>query len=406
MVTGVGVIAPNALGKEAFNQAIQDGKNGLGLLQKFDTSEHSCHIGGEIAEFDTTPYFSRKEGRRMDRFTQFAVVTAKMAMEDSGLDLDQENRERIGVIIGTGIGGISTFEAQHSKLLDRGPGKVSPFLVPMMIGDMAAGMVSITFNAKGPNMDITTACASGTHSIGESFRKIKYGEADIMVAGGAEAPITPLTLAGFSTMKALSFRNDDPEHASRPFDLNRDGFVMSEGAGMLILEDFEHARARGAHIYAEVIGYGGTADAHHMTAPSPGGEGAGRSMALALKEAGVNPSDVDYINAHGTSTPLNDKLETLAIKSVFGDAARQVKISSTKSMVGHMLGAAGPLESVACMLMMEGGFVHPTINYQTPDPECDLYYVPNTAIEHQITIVLKNSFGFGGHNASLVFRKI
>ncbi len=406
VVTGIGVIAPNGIGKDAFYQAIREGKSGIGPVTAFDASEHSARICGAIDEFDMTPYISRKEARRMDRFTQFAVIAADMAVQDAGLDMEREKSDRVGVIIGTGIGGISTFETQHKKLLDRGPSKVSPFLVPMMIGDMAAGMVSIKFKAKGPNMDITTACASGTHSIGEAFHKIRAGIADVFLAGGSEAPITPLTLAGFSTMKALSFRNDDPMRASRPFDLERDGFVMSEGAAILVVEEYEHAKKRGAHIYAEIIGYGATADAHHMTAPAPDANGMARAMNMALTESGIDTGELDYINAHGTSTPLNDKLETMAIKNVLGDVARKVKISSTKSMVGHVLGAAGSVESVAAMLMMKHGFIHPTINYENPDPECDLDYVPNTAIEYPVKVVLKNSFGFGGHNASLVYRKV
>ncbi len=406
VITGIGVVAPNALGKDEFCQAIREGRSGIGPITLFDVSEFASRIGGQVKEFDTTPYLSKKEARRMDRFTLFGVIAADMAVEDSGLDMEQENRDRIGVIIGSGIGGIGTFEAQHDVLKTRGPGRVSPFMVPMMIGDMAAGQVSIRFNARGPNLDITTACASGTHSIGEAFHKIRHGQADVFIAGGAEACISPLGLAGFSSMKALSFRNDDPLHASRPFDRERDGFVIAEGAGILIVEEYEHAKRRGAHIYAEVVGYGATADAHHMTAPAPGGEGAARSMAMALDDAGIAPDEVDYINAHGTSTPLNDKLETMAIKTVLGAAAHKVKISSTKSMTGHLLGAAGPVESAGCMLMMEQGFIHPTINYEHPDPECDLDYVPNTAIEYPVKVVLKNSFGFGGHNASLVFRKI
>lgn len=406
VITGIGVVAPNALGKDEFCQAIREGRSGIGPITLFDVSEFASRIGGQVKEFDTTPFLSKKEARRMDRFTLFGVIASDLAVKDSGLDMEQENGDRIGVIIGSGIGGIGTFETQHDVLKTRGPSRVSPFMVPMMIGDMAAGQVSIRFNARGPNLDITTACASGTHSIGEAFHKIRHGQADVFIAGGAEACISPLGLAGFSSMKALSFRNDDPLHASRPFDRERDGFVIAEGAGILIVEEYERAKRRGAHIYAEVVGYGATADAHHMTAPAPGGEGAARSMAMALADAGIAPDEVDYINAHGTSTPLNDKLETMAIKTVLGAAANKVKISSTKSMTGHLLGAAGPVESAGCMLMMEQGFIHPTINYEHPDPECDLDYVPNTAIEHPVKVVLKNSFGFGGHNASLVFKKI
>ncbi|MDI6814352.1 MAG: beta-ketoacyl-ACP synthase II, partial [Desulfitobacteriaceae bacterium] len=343
--------------------------------------------------------------KRMDRFTQFAVAASILAVQDSGLCINDENADRVGVLIGSGIGGTSTWEDQHKTLIEKGPRRVSPFFVPMLISDMASGMTSIILGAKGPNLTIVTACATATHAIGEAAKIIQRGDADVMIAGGSEAAITPLAVAGFCAARAFSTRNDEPERASRPFDLNRDGFVMGEGAGVLILESLEHALARGAKILCEITGFGMSGDAFHITAPAPEGEGAARSMAAAIKDAGIKPDDVDYINAHGTSTLDNDKTETMAIKRVFGDYAYKVAISSTKSMVGHLLGAAGAVEAIACICAIRDGIVPPTINYETPDPECDLDYVPNEPRKMPVKIAMSNSFGFGGHNATLILKK-
>lgn len=389
-----------------FWESLKAGRNGVGLITRFDTSRYSARIAGEVKNFDPAAYIDRKEVRRMDRFTHYAMAAYKQALADSGLKVEGEAADRVGVIIASGIGGTETWEDQHRKLMEHGPDKVSPFFVPMMISDIAAGRISMDCGAKGINFATVSACASASHAIGEGYCSIVLGESDAVICGGAEAPITPLALAGFCALRALSTRNDQPEKASRPFDKDRDGFVMAEGAGIVILEEMEHARARGARIYAELAGYGATADAHHITAPAPGGEGAARAMRRALATAGLKPEEVDYINAHGTSTDLNDKYETAAIKSVFGDRAGKVAISSTKSMTGHLLGAAGGIELVATVLCMANSLIHPTANYETPDPECDLDYVPNRPRQANIRAALSNSFGFGGHNACLAVRKL
>ncbi|MBP6962796.1 MAG: beta-ketoacyl-ACP synthase II [Armatimonadetes bacterium] len=404
-VTGMGAITPIGHGHEAFWKALLGGVSGAGPITHFDASEYTTRIAAEVNDFDPEQYMERKEARRMDRFVQFSVAATRLAIEDSRLDLESTDLDRVGVLIGSGIGGTNTWEEQHRTLLERGPGRVSPFFVPMLISDMASGQISIIYGAKGPNFAVVTACATATHAIGEAAEIIRRGAADVMIAGGSEAAIAPLSVAGFCSMKALSTRNDDPARASRPFDLNRDGFVMGEGAGTLILEALDHARARGASIYGELIGYGMSGDAFHITAPAPEGEGAARSMAAAISNAGLKPADIDYINAHGTSTDANDKLETAAIKTVFGAHAPKVPISATKSMTGHLLGAGGAVESIACLCAIRDGIVHPTINYETPDPECDLDYVPNTARKLDVRVAMSNSFGFGGHNATLVFAR-
>lgn len=405
MVTGIGVVSPLGNNKEDFWSSLIAGKSGVGKLTLFDTREFSCQISAEVKNFDPVERLGKKESRRMDRFTQFAVVAALDAVLDARLDLGSEDSNRIGVMVGSGIGGLGTFEVQHSLLLEKGPRKISPFFIPMFVSDTASGQISITLGVKGPNSCVVTACASGSHSIGDSYRVVQRGEADVMITGGSEAAITPIGLGGFCAMRALSTRNDEPARASRPFDKERDGFVMGEGAGILILESLEHANSRGAHIYAEVVGYGMSSDAYHITAPAPDGEGAARAMKAALNDACLTPEEVDYINAHGTSTPLNDKLETVAIKSVFGEHSSKLAISSTKSMTGHLLGASGGIEFIASVLSIEMGVVHPTINYEYPDPECNLDYVPNQARQMNIDICISNSFGFGGHNASLIARK-
>ncbi|MCL6518834.1 MAG: beta-ketoacyl-ACP synthase II [Armatimonadetes bacterium] len=405
VVTGMAPITPVGTGTEKYWQALLNGVSGVGLITHFDASDYSTQIAAEIKDFDPEEYIDRKEAKRMDRFAQFAVAASILAIRDSGLQITNENAERVGVLIGSGIGGTSTWEEQHRTLIEKGPRRVSPFFVPMLISDMASGMASIILGAKGPNLAIVTACATATHAIGEAAKIIQRGDADVMVAGGSEAAITPLAVAGFCAARAFSTRNDEPERASRPFDLNRDGFVIGEGAGVLILESLEHALARGAKIYCEITGFGMSGDAFHITAPAPEGEGAARSMAAALKDAGIKPEDVDYINAHGTSTPDNDKTETMAIKRVFGDYAYKVAISSTKSMIGHLLGAAGAVEAIACICAIRDGIIPPTINYETPDPECDLDYVPNEPRKMPVKIAMSNSFGFGGHNATLILAK-
>lgn len=405
VITGMGPVTPVGTGTEVFWQALLSGVCGIGPVTHFDASQHSTRIAGEIRDFDPLQYMERKEAKRMDRFVQLAVAAAKLAIEDSGLRITDDNADRVGVLIGSGIGGSNTWEDQEAVLFQKGPGRVSPFFVPMLISDMAAGMVSIIHGAKGPNLAVTSACATATHGIGQASRMIAYGDADVMIAGGAEAAITPLSMAGFCSAKAMSTRNDDPTHASRPFDLNRDGFVMGEGAGIMVLESLEHALARGARIHGEVLGFGMSGDAYHITQPAPGGEGASRSMFMAIKDAGIKPEEIDYINAHGTSTDANDKLETAALKSVFGEHAYKLAISSTKSMTGHLLGAGGAVEGIACLCSIRDGIVHPTVNYETPDPECDLDYVPNTPRKMNVRIAMSNSFGFGGHNATLIFAK-
>jgi 3-oxoacyl-[acyl-carrier-protein] synthase II len=404
VVTGLGAISPIGNDVKTFWNSLIEGKSGIGPITLFDVSDYPAKIAGEVKDFDPYQYMERKEARKMDRFTQFAIAAAKQALAHAEIQMDQVDPERVGVYIGSGIGGISTLEQQHKVLLDRGPKRVSPFFIPMMIANMASGLVSIHTGAKGPNSSAISACATGTHSLGDAFRIIQRGDADVMIAGGTEAGITPLSVSGFSSMHALSTRNDEPTKASRPFEKNRDGFVMGEGAGILILESLEHAQKRGATIYAEMIGYGMTSDAHHITTPAPDGEGAARAMQRALQDAGLEPEDIDYINAHGTSTELNDKNETAAIKAVFGEHAYRLAVSSTKSMTGHLLGAAGGIEAIACVLAIKEQIIPPTINYEVPDPDCDLDYVPNEARKAKVQTALSNSLGFGGHNATILFR--
>lgn len=407
VVTGLGAITPNGNNPVEFFKNICDGKSGIGPVTRFDASRVSCRIGGEVKGFDPVQFgIEKKDIKKMDYFVQYAVAASLQAVADAKLDLSQEDRTRIGVLIGSGIGGLPVLVEQHSRLLEKGPDRVSPFLIPMMIINMASGMVAIYLQALGPNTGTVSACASGAHGIGEATRWIQNGEADVVVAGGTEACITELGYAGFSNMHALcTDGNDHPEKASRPFDLNRSGFVMGEGAGVVVLESLEHAQARGARIYAEAAGYGMTCDAYHMTTPAEDGTGAARSMTLALKDAGISPLDVDYINAHGTSTSYNDKFETMAIKSVFKEHAKKVAISSTKSTTGHLLGAAGGIEYIACVMAIGQGVLPPTINLETPDPDCDLDYIPNVMREKPVNLCLSNSLGFGGHNVSLVVKK-
>jgi len=405
VITGLGPVTPIGIGKEAYWQSLVMGNSGISEITHFDASEYPTRIAGEIQDFDPTAFIEPKEAKRMDRFTQFAIAATKLALDDAKLKITPSIAERVGVVIGSGIGGLGTLEEQHKILLEKGPRRVSPYLIPMMICDLAAGQVSIFFGAKGPNTCVVTACAASTHAIGDAFEMIKRGITDICIAGGSEASITPLGISGFCACRALSRRNDEPTRASRPFDAQRDGFVMSEGAGIVILETLEGARSRGAHIYAEVVGYGLTGDAYHITAPSPTGEGAARSMQMALDEADLSPEQVDYINAHGTSTPYNDEFETMAIKKVFGKHAYELLVSSTKSMTGHLLGAAGAIELIACAMTIETGIVPPTINLEKPDPLCDLNYVPNIAVKSDVSIAMSNSLGFGGHNATLVIKR-
>jgi len=405
VITGMGAVTPLGIGKDTFWDNIKNGVSGIDKIQRFDASAFTTQIAGEVLDFKPEDFIDRKEAKHMDRFTQFAMASAAMAVADANINLDDVDRDRLGVVMGVGIGGISTFEEQHTLLNTKGPGRISPFFVPMIITNIAAGQIAIAYGAKGYNTTVVTACASATNAIGEAFRIIKDGRADIMFTGGAEAAVTPLSLAGFCAMKALSTRNDDPKAASCPFDAKRDGFVMGEGAGVLIVESLEHAIKRGAHIYGEIIGYGATCDAYHITAPAPEGEGAARAMSEALEDAGVSPERVDYINAHGTSTPYNDKFETMAIKAVFGEHAYKIPISSTKSMTGHLLGATGAIEAMVSVLAIQDSFVPPTINYETPDPDCDLDYVPNKGRTANIEYAMSNSFGFGGQNAVLLFKK-
>jgi 3-oxoacyl-[acyl-carrier-protein] synthase II len=405
VITGVGVISPVGLGKEAFWNALADGKSGIAPITRFDTEGFNTRFAGEASDFDPADYLDHKEIRRLDRFCHFAVAAAGLAFSDAGLDPASLDSDRSGALIGSGIGGLETMENQQAILAEQGPRRLSPFVVPMMIVNMAAGHVSIKYGLKGPNECIVTACATGTHSVGEAFRAIKYGFADFMIAGGSEAPITRLGVGGFGAAKTLSTRNDEPLRASRPFDAERDGFVMGEGCGLVILESEEHAKARGANIVAEMAGFGSTADAYHMTTPDENGDGAIRAMSLAIAEAGLKPADVDYINAHGTSTAYNDKIESMAIRRVFGAAADNVAISSTKSMTGHLLGAAGGVEAIVAALAIQNSLVPPTINYENPDPECDLNYTPNTAVKREINSAISNSFGFGGQNAVICLKK-
>ena len=405
VVTGMGCISPVGNNVKETWESILAGKSGAAMITHFDASKHKTRFAAEVKGFDPVALFSTREARKMDRFTQFAVAVAIEALDQSGLKIDEKNRDRVGVVIGTGIGGIGTLLDQAEVMRERGPERVSPFLVPMMISDSAPGMLAIRFGARGPNMALATACASGNNAIGEALEMIRRGAADVMIAGGSEAALVPVAMAGMNVMTALSTRNDDPETASRPFDKDRDGFLMGEGAGMLILESLEHAQARGATILGEVSGYGTTDDAHHISAPAENGAGAAIAMKLAVENANLSVSDIEYINAHGTSTPLNDKSETAAIKTVFGEQAYNIPVSSTKSMTGHLLGASGAIEAVFCLLAMREQLLPPTINYHTPDPECDLDYVPNQPRKASPKHVMSNSFGFGGHNATLIFSR-
>jgi len=406
VITGIGMITPVANTAEESWQAFLRGESGVGPLTQIDAAPFNSRVAAEVKGFDPSSYFKPKDIKKTDRFVQFGVACANMAFKDAGLDIKREDPHRIGVLVGSGIGGLRIIEEQHKVLLEKGPGRVSPFLIPMLIVNMAPGQISIALGLKGPNNCVATACATGSNAIGDAFKIIARGEADVMFAGGTESCITPLGFGGFDAMKALSTHNEDPKTASRPFDKTRNGFVMGEGCGIIVLEEYEHAKKRGVtKIYAEMAGYGMTSDASHITAPDPSGEGAARCMMLALKDAGFKPEDIDYINAHGTSTPLNDKVESLAIKKALGsDIAHKVKISSTKSMTGHLLGAAGAVEAVVCVLSMRDGMIPPTINYKTPDPDCDLDYVPNQAQKKKVRVAMSNSLGFGGHNACIVFK--
>lgn len=405
VITGVGMITPLGIGVEQSWNGLLAGRSGIGKITQFDAANFPTRIAGEVDGFDPEEYIEPKEIKKMDRFIHFALAAAQMAMNDSGLKITAENAERAGVIVGSGIGGLRSIEHYHSVLLEKGPRRITPFFIPMLVVNLASGQISIRFGAKGPNSAVVTACATGSHAIGDAFKIIQRGDADAMIAGGTEAVITPLGIGGFNAMKALSTRNDEPEKASRPFDMDRDGFIMGEGAGIMVLESLETALERGAGIYAEIAGYGMAADAYHITAPSPNGEGAARCMKMALQDAGVDPSEVNYINAHGTSTKAGDEIETYAIKTVFGEYAYKIPVSSTKSMTGHLLGAAGGVESVVSILSIKNDIIPPTINLDTPDPECDLDYVPKQARRTTVNYALSNSFGFGGTNACLLFRK-
>ena len=403
VITGMGAITPVGNDVETFWANLKNGVSGIRLIESFDTSAYDCRIAGEVRDFDPKLFFKNpKDVRRTDRFAQLSLAAANMAMKDSGIDLEKTQRDRCGVIVSSGIGGLRTLEDQHTVLLTKGPARNSPFTIPMLISNMASGLISMEYGLEGPNLCIVTACATSNNAIGESWRIIKFGDADLFLAGGSEASVVHIGLAGFGAMKALSTRNDEPERASRPFDRDRDGFVMSEGAGVVVVEELEHAKARGAKIYCELSGYGLSADAYHMTAPPPDGGGAARAMQLALQHAGISPEEVDYINAHATSTGLGDISETHAIKKVFGDYAKKVPISSTKSMTGHLLGGAGAVEMAACALAIRDSVIPPTINLDNPDPQCDLDYTPMTAREKKVRVAVTNSFGFGGHNATLV----
>ncbi len=405
VVTGLGAVTPIGVGKDAFFEGLRTSRNGIGRVTRFDPSPFRTQMAGEVREFVATDYMTEREAYRLARFAQFAVAAARMALADAGLTLDASNRDRVGVVMGCGIGGLEVFEEQVGVLRAEGPRRVSPFFIPMMIPNMASGQVAIFTGARGPNLTVTTACAAATHAIGEAFRTIQRGDADVMLAGGAEAAVTPAGFAGFCALRAMSRRNDEPEKACRPFDKGRDGFVMGEGSVVLVLENLDHAKRRGAHPYAEVAGYGASDDAHHIVEPDPEGEGALLAMQRALLDAGLSPADVDYINAHGTSTPLNDRCETLAIKKLFGSNASKVAISSTKSMTGHLLGAAGGVGAAACVFAISTGVIPATINYEEPDPECDLDYVPNVARKAQVDVAMSNSFGFGGHNGVIILKR-
>ncbi|MBC7189422.1 beta-ketoacyl-ACP synthase II [Candidatus Aerophobetes bacterium] len=405
VVTGMGVVSPIGIGLKEFEENLFKGRSGIKRISRFDPSSFRSQIGGEVQDLQVERYLSAKDIRRMDRFTQFGMIAAREAIDDSGIDVNRENLERIGVLVGSGVGGLETIERENTVLLKKGPERVSPFLVPMLITDIASAYIAIHYGFMGPNLSVSTACATGNHAIGEAFRIIQRGEADVMIAGGTEAAITPLGLAGFCSMRALSTRNEEPQRASRPFDRERDGFVIGEGAGVIVLEELERAKKRGARIWAEIVGFGMSCDAYHITQPVEDGKGILIAMKRSLEDARINPDEVSYINAHGTSTPLNDKVETRAIKSLFGKRAYKVPISSTKSMTGHLLGAAGGVELIACILAIKNRKVPPTINYEFPDPECDLNYVPNESREVDVEVAMSNSMGFGGHNATLVVRK-
>jgi 3-oxoacyl-[acyl-carrier-protein] synthase II len=406
VVTGMGAITPVGNDVATTWQSLIEGKSGTAPITKFDASKFPVRFAAEVKGFNPLDYMERKEAKRADQYTQYAIAGARQAMTDAKLiERNGLDPDRIGVIIGSGIGGLKSFEEQHDVYRERGVGKISPFFIPMFIADIAAGIVSMMFNAKGPNYATVSACATSAHAIGDAYRTIQYGDADVMITGGAEATVTPMAIGGFANMKALSERNDSPETASRPFDATRDGFVMGEGAGILILEELEHALKRGATIYAEIVGYGATGDAYHLTAPAPDGEGAQRAMKRALKDAGLEPKDIQYINAHGTSTPANDFNETRAIKAVFGEHAKTVNVSSTKSATGHMLGAAGAVEAIVSAMVVGTGIIPPTINYHTPEPELDLNYTPNTSVKRDVNAILSNSFGFGGHNTTLAIKR-
>ncbi len=406
VVTGLGAVTPIGNNLDDYFDGLKSGRNGVATISLFDASKHACRFGAEVKNFDPTGFLEPKESKRWDRFCKFGVVAAKQAIADAELSIDESNASRVGVIIGSGVGGLLTMETQAHVLNDKGPGRVSPFTVPMMIPNMATGLTAIALGAKGPSSAVATACAAGSNAIGDAFRLLQLGKADVMVCGGAEAGITPLGVAGFASAKALSFRNDDPTTASRPFDAERDGFVIGEGSGVLVLETLEHAKSRGATIHAEIVGYGMTCDAHHITSPTPGGVGGAEAIRQALADGRLDANSVDYINAHGTSTPANDSNETAAIKSALGARAHNIPVSSTKSMTGHLLGGSGGIEAVACVLALKHSMVPPTINYTNPDPACDLDYVPNTAREQSINVALSNSFGFGGHNVCLAFRNM
>lgn len=405
VITGLGAITPIGIGKKEYWNSLLQGKSGIGYITRFDTENYATKIAAEVKNFSPEDYIDRKVAKRMDRFTQYAVAGAYLALEDGEIDLETLDRERIGVIIGSGIGGMATLELEHTKLLEKGPRRVSPLFIPMMISNMAPGQISMMYGLKGPSSTISTACASGTHAIGEAFKMIQRGIADMIITGGSEAAITPIAVAGFNSMKALSTNNEEPTKASRPFDKNRDGFIMGEGAGILVIEELNHALERGAVIYGEVIGYGATSDAYHITAPDPEADGAKRAMELALEDGKIDYNEIGYINAHGTSTYYNDKLETLAIKKAFKEHAYNLSINSTKSMTGHLLGAAGGIEAIATILAIKEGAIPPTINYEELDEECDLNYTPNHYIKKDINYGISNSLGFGGHNATILLKK-
>ena len=405
VVTGLGMVTPLGIGVEETWDALCKGKSGIGKITAFDTTDFQTKIAGEVRGFKPDEFLDKKQIKRMDTFVQFAMASTIMAMRDSKVEISDQTAERAGVVVGTGLGGLPSLEKNHTTLLESGPRKISTFFIPMMIANMASGQISIQFGIKGPNSTVVTACAAGSHAIGDSYKLIQRGDVDIMVTGGTEATITPLNVGGFNAMKAISTRNDEPEKASRPFDKDRDGFVPAEGAGIIILEEMESALNRKANIYAEIVGYGLTGDAHHMTAPDPNGDGAARCMKMALNDAGISVNEVDYINAHGTSTQLNDIIETMAIKRVFNDHSKKIAVSSTKSMTGHLLGAAGGIEAIFTIMALQNGTIPPTINHETPDPECDLDYTPNEARKADLKVAMSNSFGFGGTNATLLFRK-